>query len=275
VDERTRDGIVAKFDRAREHLERLYREVDEFIEGKPHHYWAKPDFHAGRYSIHVTVNNEPSVEMSVTCGDFIHCLRSALDQLACAAVPKVTRRTAYPIYNDRDDFFCRVVVPAKRKRDGPLTGLDVTGDLFAAIELTQPYNGPHGLRVHPLFTLAALSNMDKHRAILASAAAQTGDVEHLAVIAKDIDASPAYYETGVPLKNGAKIGWGKLTVTGLEPHMEMHGELPFEVAFGEGDDLAQLEGLEKLRKAIYSIASGFIRQLGGTEPPPWAPIRTF
>jgi hypothetical protein len=174
VDERAREGIIAKLDRAREHLKRLNDEVEAFIESKPHVYWAKPDFHAGRYSIHVTVNKLPRVEMSVTCGDFIHCLRSGLDQLVSSAVPKATKRTSFPIYDDRDDFFCRVVIPARRRQRGPLTGLNPDGDLFTAIEALQPYNGPHGPRVHPLYNVGTLSNMDKHRAIVTSAAAQTG-----------------------------------------------------------------------------------------------------
>ena len=71
MDGGAREGVIAKLDRAREHLKRLNDEVEAFIESKPHVYWAKPDFHAGRYGIYVTVNKSPSVEMSVTCGDFI------------------------------------------------------------------------------------------------------------------------------------------------------------------------------------------------------------
>jgi hypothetical protein len=268
VETRAREGIIAKLDRAREHLERLNGEVEAFIESKPHVYWAKPDFHAGRYGIHVTVNSSPPVEMSITCGDFIHCLRSGLDQLVSSAVPKPTKRSSFPIYDDRDDFFCRVTMPARRKQRGPLTGLDPEGDLFTTIEALQPYNGPHGPRVHPFYNLAGLSNMDKHRAIVTTAAAQTPDTDGVYVGVKHIRASQAFYETGVPLKNGAKVAWGTLTVIGPEPEMDVEGELPFEVAFGEGDDLTQMDGLEQIRQSVHDLVSFALRLLGMADLPP-------
>ncbi|HEV7527677.1 MAG TPA: hypothetical protein VGO29_02155 [Solirubrobacteraceae bacterium] len=252
MDERAREGIIGKLDRAREHLKRLNDEVEAFVESKPHAYWAKPDFHAGRYGIYVTVNKSPSVEMSVTCGDFIHCLRSSLDQLVSSAVGRQTKWSSFPIYDDRDDFLCRVVIPARRKRPGQLTGLDPEGDLFTTIEALQPYNGGHGPRSHPLYNIAMLSNMDKHRAIVTSATAQTGDTDGLPIRVKHVRPSQAQYQTGVPLKSGAKVAWGTLTVFGAEPEMEVEGEFPFEVAFGEGADFVQKESTSSERPSMTS-----------------------
>jgi hypothetical protein len=261
VDQRTREGIIAKLDRADEHLERLNREIGTWLDGKPHAYWAKPDFHAGRYSIHVTVNEVPPPLLSVVCGDYVHCLRSALDHLACGNVKKITKRTAFPIYRDGDDFFCAVEMPARRKRPGPLTGLDPEGNLFAAIKAFQPYEGPDGYERHPLFNLAELSNADKHRAILASAAANRRvDAEALWVRGKHIVCSDAEYAMGTPLVNGAKVCWGTLTVFGAEPEMEMEGDLPVEVAFGSS--LVPIQGLEEIGKAVRAMLAHSFRVLG-------------
>jgi hypothetical protein len=261
VDERTRQGIIAKLERAKEHLERLHGEVDTFLDGKPHSYWAKPDFYAGRYALHVTINQEPPAPLSVTCGDFVHCLRSALDHLICGAVPKITKRTSFPIYRDGDDFLCGVELPAKRKQWGPLTGLDPDGEMFALVKTLQPYAGPHGYEAHFLHVLAELSNADKHRAILASAAANRMiDTAALWVRGKDIICSDAEYALGTPLINGAKVAWGTLTVVGAEPEMEMEGDLPVDIAFGPV--LVRLEGLEEVRKGVGDAIAYGLKVLG-------------
>jgi hypothetical protein len=251
LDQNAQDGIRAKLDRANEHLETLKGEIGAFLGGEPHTYWTKADIHNGRYSVHVTINAEPPLRLSVICGDYIQCLRSALDYLVCAVVPKVTKRTAFPIYENPDDYFCSVVVPARRKRQGPLTGLDVEGDLFTAIQQLQPHEGPHGHEAHFLFLLRELSNMDKHRAILARAAAHSAVTEPIGMVVHDVRLGHAQYELGQPLKNGAKVAWGTFVVTGPEPHVEMEGDFPVEVAFG--DPLVRLDGLEQLRDGVREV----------------------
>jgi hypothetical protein len=265
VDERTRDGIVAKLDRADEHLKRLNREIDSWLDGKPHSYWAKPNFHSGSYSIHITVNDEPPLSLSVTCGDYVHCLRSALDHLICGNVKRITKRTAFPMHKDGDDFFCGVVLPARRKQRGPLTGLDPEGELFAMVQGVQPYMGADGYEAHFLHILAELSNADKHKAILTSAAANRLVVDQeLWVRAHDVVCSDAEYALGTPLVNGAKVAWGKLTVTGAKPEMEMEHDFPVEVAFGS--DLVGLQALGEIRDSVRATITLAFKILG--LPPP-------
>jgi hypothetical protein len=251
LDQNAQDGIRAKLDRANEHLEALKNEVGVFLDGEPHTYWTKADVHSGRYSVHVTIHAEPPLRLSVICGDYIQCLRSTLDYLVCAVVPKVTKRTAFPIYTDSDDYLCGVVIPARHKRQGALTGLDVESDLFAAIQQLQPYEGPYGHEAHFLFLLRELSNMDKHRAILARAAAHMAVTEPIGMHAHHVDLGHAQYELGKPLKNGAKVAWGEFIVTGPEPHVEMDGDFPVEIAFG--DPFVRLDGLEQLRDGVRDL----------------------
>ncbi len=260
MDQNAQDGIRAKLDRADEHLEALKNEIGVFLNGKPHVYWTKADVHKGRYAVHVTINAEPPLRLSVICGDYIQCLRSTLDYLVCAVVPKVTRRTAFPIFDNSDDYFCGVVLPARRKRQGPLTGLEVEGDLFAAIQQLQPHEGPHGHEAHFLFVLRELSNVDKHRAILARAAAHSAVTEPVGMIAHDVRLGHAQYELGQPLKNGAKVAWGTFDVTGPEPHVEMDGDFPVEIAFG--DPPVRLNGLEQLRDGVRDVIALAFKLLG-------------
>ncbi len=266
MNERAREGIIAKLARADEHLERLRHDIDTWLDGKPHSYWAKPDFHTGRYSIHITIHGDPPALLSVVCGDFVHCLRSALDHLVCGNVKKITKRTAFPIYRDGDDFFCGVLLPARRKQWGPLTGLDPDGELFAMVKDVQPYMGPDGYEAHFLHVLAELSNADKHRAILASAAANrlVADQE-LWVRGNDIVCSDAEYALGTPLVNGAKVAWGTLTVVGAKPEMEMEHDFPVEVAFGSA--LVGLEALEEVRKGVRAAIALAFQILGLSAPP--------
>jgi hypothetical protein len=260
LDQNAQDGIRAKLDRANKHLKTLKDEIGVFLDGEPHTYWTKTDVYSGRYGVHVTINAEPPLRLSVICGDYIQCLRSTLDYLVCAVVPKVTRRTAFPIFEDADDYFCGVVLPARRKQRGPLTGLDVEGDLFAAIQQLQPHEGPHGHEAHFLFLLRELSNMDKHRAILARAAAHSAVTEPIGMFAHDVRLGEAHYELGQPLKNGAKVAWGTFIVTGAEPQVEMDGEFPVEVAFG--NPLVRLDGLEQLRDGVRDVIALAFKLLG-------------
>lgn len=256
MDKQTEEGIRAKLDRANEHLKTLKYEIGIFLDGKPHTYWTKTDMHGGRYSVHVTIHAEPPLRLGIICGDYIQCLRSALDHLVCGAVPKITKRTAFPILNDSDDYFCGVVIPARRKQRGPLTGLDVESELFAMIQQVQPHEGPHGHEAHFLFVLRELSNMDKHRAILPSAAAHKAVTEPVGMHAHDVRIGQARYELGKPLKNGAKVAWGTFVVTGAEPQVEMDGDFPVEVAFG--NPLVRLDGLEQIRDGVRdTIALAF------------------
>jgi hypothetical protein len=241
-------------------LETLENEIRAFLQSKPHTCYTDPAFDAGRYSVHIVVNAEPPARLGVICGDYIQCLRAALDHLVCGAVRKVTKRTAFPIYDDGDDFFCGVVLPARRKQRGPLTGIDPDGKLFAMIQSVQPHEGRQGVNLHPLAVLRDLSNADKHRAILPSIAAHVAVHEAVPILTHDVRVGGAEYATGEPLKNGTKVAWGPVTVIGPKPHVEMKGDFPVEIAFGE--DLVAAESLMQLREAVRGTVREAFAMLG-------------
>jgi hypothetical protein len=160
MEEEVLQGVREKLRRAHEHTETLDREIGAYFDGEPHAYWTDADYDRGRYSVRITINTPPPVKLGVICGDVIHCLRSVLDHLVCSHVKHVTRQTAWPLYGKKRLFYERVIAPAWTNREGPLTGLDPEGPLFALIQEFQPYKGKYGYTEHPLWVLGQLSNAE-------------------------------------------------------------------------------------------------------------------
>ncbi|HEY3759172.1 MAG TPA: hypothetical protein VGL37_05385 [Solirubrobacteraceae bacterium] len=255
MDEEVLIGIREKLRRADEHLETLHDEIRSYLDSEAHTYWTDANYNAGSYSIRVAIKSPPPIRLGVICGDYIHCLRSLLDHLVCAHVNRITRRTAFPLYSDRDRFFARVLTPALKGDDGPLTGIDPESPVFAYIQSAQPYRGQHGHTAHPLRLLGELSNADKHRAILARAAShQKMDAPSLSFTGTDIaylGAAELVYDQ--PLIDGAEVLRGHFRVVGPKPQVQVNGQIPVDVAFGEL--LLPTESLALLKNAVHEIAA--------------------
>jgi hypothetical protein len=254
VDDAALGGIRAKLDRADAHLQDLRSQVGPFLGGPTHDFRGEIDAHAGKFAGYLVVHQEPPIEWSIIVGDFVHNLRSALDHLACLLVPKPGRATAWPIYDDREDFDCAVRLAAKRKRRGPLTGLDPDGVAFKFIELAQPYNGDHGAHFHPLHNLAALSNEDKHRAILAvTAGIPSDEPPKVTIDATNVEISNMWVQTAKPLKDGDQFMGADAEVTGPDPELEVDADIPFDVAFGEV--MVTTRGLPQLLETVREVVN--------------------
>lgn len=261
MDERYLPGIYAKLARADKHLETLDGELATFAEEDPYGLRGEVDSKRSLYILRFVLKKQIPIGPSLTVGDFAHNLRSALDHLACALVPRPTRRTAWPVYDDADDFFCSVRVPAKHKR-GPLAGLDPEGPVFAFIEQAQPYHRGEADGRDPLRLLADLNNEDKHRGILAMTMALAQEpTPHAEIVhLRDVEPAEGYtVYTNRPLKHDAKVLSSEIQITGPNPEMEMRCALTFNVAFGKTSPLAA-KHLHSLREAV---ANGvvFLREL--------------
>src|SRR3954447_18888315 len=85
------DGPWAKVDRAAEHLRALDLGCKVFLHTKPYYVAAEFDAEAERHAILLRVREPVPIVLSVIVGDFLHDLRSALDQaawlLACRSTP--------------------------------------------------------------------------------------------------------------------------------------------------------------------------------------------
>lgn len=257
MDQHSLDGIFAKLDRADEHLVALADETRAFVESEPNRYVVEVDYDAGRYVVRVDIRRQPPLRLSILCGDFIQCLRHALDHLAWAIVPAPGRRTAFPIYGSADQFDREVRNPKKPTR-GRLYGLDPNGKVLAYVERVQPYSGAQGVRNHPLWLLEQLSFQDKHRAILARVSSH-GRSADLRIGGDDLEfAGKAVYRYDQPLEDGAEVIAGAFKpvrpVPEPKPVVKVFGHLPLDVAFG--DEGVPSESLADLRNAAREIVEG-------------------
>jgi hypothetical protein len=237
VDDAAVAGIKAKLARAHKYLDALDDEIAAFAEKKPYGVRGEVDPKRRQWVAYFVLKEPLPIELSVTVGDIAHNLRSALDHIAYALVPKRARdrRTAFPIVDHPEDFFCSVKHAAKRGR-GPLKGLDPDGPAFAFFEWAQPYNRRNAPDEHPLRILSALNNEDKHRAIVArNTMMPLEPAPEAAVVAlKDIEVADEYtVEVHRPLEDDTEIMCTDVTITGDDPQVHMYYEFHFEIAFGK------------------------------------------
>lgn len=150
-----------KTQRAKFHLDVLESEVLAFCKDS-HAITIKnePELDQVRYCIEL---KQPHVYLFLILGDFLQCLRTALDQAVWSLIYHRTGRDSdsseFPVFpeplsaNDRKQF--------NRKTDG------LTAEAIAYIESIQPYNRPAGTpaSVNPLWSLHELNRIDKHRRI--------------------------------------------------------------------------------------------------------------
>jgi hypothetical protein len=156
------DGPWAKVDRAIEHLKALDLGCEVFLKTKPYYVATEFEPDAARHAIFLRVRHPVPLALSVVVGDFLHDLRSALDQaawlLACRSNPveelwqhHIARRIAWPFLDD----------PVKLRDHG--LGCRVADDARAVLDKAQPYQRTD--RSQALEQLDALWNIDKHRVV--------------------------------------------------------------------------------------------------------------
>lgn len=223
----------AKLDRAAEHLEALSNELSRFSERDPYRIVPDPGLDEGRKVLRFRVDAEPPIKLSLIFGDFIHNLRSALDNLVCqlAYLDGATscKTTQFPICDSPERF--------AKGRDRWLAGLNEKH--IADIERLQPYEGRDTALVRSLRAVRDFDNIDKHQAIHAAFAALDPRPQTLRGKRNRTDSAVAlaiYPVTiGKPLYDGAVLA--RVEVIGAEgnlgPDMGMQIDLPVGIGFGE------------------------------------------
>jgi hypothetical protein len=237
-------GYRLKLRRAKEHLDAINGEVDVFVERnlgpavgfepKPEDEWTT--FYYG------TVK-PPDPMWGTMLGDYIHNVRSALDNLVCAMIRRndpdhSLEHAAFPAYEGRKKWNAEIV---NREADGRPPTDGVTSDVLAAIERSQPYHiqGVAARRRAPLLLLQTASNLDKHR-ILHAARIQ---VAPRSVHPGNIYASPTGFfqlrqgriaPEGTTIETGAEMGRAKIRVIAFPPpgtQVGVYAHTPADVAF--------------------------------------------
>jgi len=155
--------VEMKTDRAQVHFDALQVELDKWLDS-PKHYTVTEytDFDKAVHIFRVQIGTVQKLIPSLL-SDFIHNLRSALDNLAWELAHLLPART--PPLTDRQER--SIQFPIARFDDPTyrsLLGLfpsAVTGTL----DLLQPYHRGNAYRDDPLWQLNELWTMDKHRTI--------------------------------------------------------------------------------------------------------------
>jgi hypothetical protein len=143
--------------RAKEHLDELRERLKTFRESNPGSVSREEDVKNGLYVLRFEIKDIPD-KTPLIVGDFVYCLRCALDQLVWALAKEVgtyPHGTQFPIFK-----------VANPKRFSEYI-LGVPADANAIIESLQPYHArdAEAIASHYLQQLSLLCNIDKHRRI--------------------------------------------------------------------------------------------------------------
>ena len=245
--ERPLDGFKAKLARADEHLGTLDDEIALFLETQPYAVRFEIDEHTAQKVARIYVNGEPpSIKWGLMIGDCVHNMRSALDHLAWElSGPKPPPKTEFPIFHDGKKF-------QSRESGGGLYKIRGIKDTKARalIESVQPcYSQPNRPKGHPLYSLHALSNPNKHQVL------------HLGVpssverpigwkVGDRVHRQPAFSGS---FKDGAEIGRFTPRPGESERGVDVNVHFSFDISFdlsGPGSGWPVIGGLRRIREVI-------------------------
>jgi hypothetical protein len=209
------DLPLRRVERAWQHYGELDQAIIAFFETDPYPITREDDPKRGGYRYRVAIKGAVPPSIGLIFGDFVHNLRSALDNLVYEVARAHTR-------NPRDTHW---PFSTSRKRFEELAMLrQLPPRAVEIIERYQPYHvvGHEPWKLRYLQTLNTFWNGDKHRATIP--AAQTSESSYLAGYG---DADLRFESYFGPIYNGKIVGWmpADLTAQRDDPHF------PISIAF--------------------------------------------
>jgi hypothetical protein len=254
ADEPSLVGPRVKFARAKEHLDEVEKAILSYVESDPYDIPQEAEREGEWIIIRLrAIRTLPDPRWGVRIGEFLHNLRSALDNLVWQLVllngEQPWDQNQFPIYTYR--------APRPPRMDKMLRG--VRPDHRAQIEDWQPYRGAEVyVQIKAaLAWLALLSNIDKHRFLHPTITVlREGDAT-----AEVFEATPGAEAeviwTAGPLHDGAELM--RWRVTAPEAKVTMGGQMSFPIAFGDPRvDLGLLDAVhERVGQVIERFAADF------------------
>jgi hypothetical protein len=169
------DAWWLKLKRAQYHMVEIDREARRYAKVNAHVVERVPNSNSkpNRWIYKLRIVEQPDPMVSVIFGEFVHNLRSALDNLVVASVPRSRQKSAsFPVLfediwaTDADGGFIVKDDERRKSFETATKGLD---PLFIdAIKVLQPYqHRPEEWDTHVLGILSRLENADKHRRLIA------------------------------------------------------------------------------------------------------------
>ena len=240
-------GVDLKIERAKEHIDDLQRQIAAFDATNPYELIEQddpedPERHQGMIKIHAPI----PTSISLTTGDAVHNLRTALDHLACAAVSSggghITTDTAFPIWR-------KPSVPTGQQYKSLVLGKAKGAhkpfiDLLLALE---PYEGGNH---EALWSIDYLDITDKHKLLIEAFSSYAKIMQHEGpfslLIKPDTHA--------LPLKDGDEL------FGGLKANKSKKTDVEIEIALGEPGGLVG-EPLVPALTDLVQAATAIIDQL--------------
>jgi hypothetical protein len=199
-------GVDLKIRRAHRHLADLKKEIADHVKASRYRFELTYDALTKQHIY--TAHDVPAIdpEWSLVVGEILFNLRSALDHLAWSLVeldggtPGIG--TQFPIR------------PSPFDKKGRLVGASIEPPIRDPhirdlVEEVQPYREPMGepapFTESPLWRLAKLNNIDKHRLLLVAVCVV--DVDEMWWGHKPGDPTPTVKITGAPVEEGAPVAW--------------------------------------------------------------------
>jgi hypothetical protein len=152
-------GVMYKVDRAKVHIDALSELIKLWGEIQSKGLSSHDDLERGEHIVEI---RPPELDMSIAliAGDFVCCLRSSLDHLVWQLIKVIggepSKRTCFPVLGenslDAQLFFTKSV-------------FGVPEEAIAIIRSLQPYQSGDAYKLHYLWILNTLWNIDKHRHI--------------------------------------------------------------------------------------------------------------
>jgi hypothetical protein len=239
--------VDMKTRRAKFHLDQLESVVKDWIDSKPYTVAHYDNFQKAIHVCRIQDKLTPEL-VPMLIGDFVCCLRAALDQLAWALAhlppmrsftEREERQIQFPIAKVRDNIY-----EIKRAFFPPAVASEI--DTF------QPYLRGNAFKDDPLWQLNELWTMDKHRAIPVNS--NSFNIRFRLAGWED------YLVPWTPLNDAVEVHFP--LVGFYESPMHLEPEITVEVLFGE--HLGQFEvSLKRLREINDFVACKVIPRFAG------------
>jgi hypothetical protein len=151
--------VGMKVDRAQHHLDALDRELRRFDRKPSYTISRNEDVKNSLYIVRIEGKAAPQI-IPMLLGDFICCLRSALDQLAWQLIS-----IGPGGFKKRDEGKIYFPIIAKPENWPPWSLPFFPKESHSLLDKVQPYHRGAAFDKHPLWQLNELCNLDKHRVI--------------------------------------------------------------------------------------------------------------
>jgi hypothetical protein len=201
--------------------------------------------------------------LCMLAGASLYQARSALDHMVWVLVKrnhkKATGDHSFPIFptGNRESFMRGMRRPARRRgRHGELHG--VRRSAVSLIEQFQPYNSSQGPESTSLLALHRLAKKDRHRTLTESLAWMTRSAIRPLFLAPDGCEIVGYRDLlRDPQINrvvqGTKLARVRMKPAACEPEVNVEGELPVNVGFGEGTTFQSIQALKDICRNTHTI----------------------